>query len=86
MLRKLHVHNFKTLLDFTFEPEPISLLIGRNNVGKTSVCQALRFLSLTTSMRLLNACVAATGSGIRSARLAGVVFPTSATGVRPAAQ
>jgi len=62
MLRKFHVHNFKTLLDFTFEPEPISLLIGRNNVGKTTVCQALRFLSLTPSMKLLNACVATTGS------------------------
>jgi len=62
MLRKLYVHNFKTLLNFTFEPKGLNLLIGRNNVGKTNLCQALQFLSLTTHARLTNACVLSAGT------------------------
>ncbi|MBM4035278.1 MAG: hypothetical protein FJ291_26335 [Planctomycetes bacterium] len=55
MLRKLYVHNFKTLLNFTFEPKGLNLLIGRNNVGKTNLCQAMHFLSLTTRKSLASA-------------------------------
>ena len=62
MLRKFYVHNFKTLLNFTFEPKGLNLLIGRNNAGKTNLCQAMQFLSLTTRMKLLSACVAAAGT------------------------
>jgi len=61
MLRKFYVHNFKTLLNFTFEPKGINLLIGRNNVGKTNLCQAMHFLSLTARARVLNACALSAG-------------------------
>jgi len=55
MLKKLYVNNFKTLMDFTFEPKGVNLLIGRNNVGKSSVCQALEFLACSTFMPLYEA-------------------------------
>ena len=62
MLRKLYVHNFKTLLNFTFEPKGISLIIGRNNSGKTNVCQALRFLAQSAWGKLEEAAVSSVGS------------------------
>jgi predicted ATPase len=61
MLRKFYVHNFKTLLNLTFEPKGLNLLIGRNNVGKTNLCQAMEFLSRTASEELSRAAVGATG-------------------------
>lgn len=48
MLEFFRVSNFKSLLNLEFRPAGINLLIGPNNSGKTSLCQALRFLSLTT--------------------------------------
>jgi predicted ATPase len=42
----LHVENFKSLLDITIEPDPIlSVLIGRNDVGKSNILDALVFVS-----------------------------------------
>lgn len=61
MLRKFYVHNFKTLLNFTFEPKGVNLLIGRNNTGKTNLCQALRLMSLSTLLKLTEALQAAAG-------------------------
>jgi len=62
MLRKLYVHNFKTLLNFTFEPKGLNLLIGRNNAGKTNLCQALRFLARSAWGKLADAAVFSVGS------------------------
>jgi predicted ATPase len=61
VLRKFYVHNFKTLLNFTFQPKGVSLLIGRNNTGKTNLCQALRLLPATSSFKLSEALQAAAG-------------------------
>lgn len=47
MLRKFTVNNFKSLINVTYEPGAVNLLIGMNNSGKTNLCQALRFLSQT---------------------------------------
>ncbi|MEK9135785.1 MAG: AAA family ATPase [Bacteroidota bacterium] len=47
MLRKFTVNNFKSLINVTYEPGVVNLLVGRNNSGKTNLCQALRFLSWT---------------------------------------
>jgi predicted ATPase len=47
MLRKFTVNNFKSLINVTYEPGVVNLLIGTNNSGKTNLCQAIRFLSGT---------------------------------------
>jgi predicted ATPase len=47
MLCKFTVNNFKSLINVTYEPGAVNLLIGVNNSGKTNLCQALRFLSRT---------------------------------------
>lgn len=55
MLKRFRVNNFKKLINVEFHPQGINLLIGPNNSGKTSLCQALRFLSLTSIMTLNDA-------------------------------
>lgn len=52
MLQSFRVDNFKTLTNFTFEPQNLNLLLGQNNAGKTNLCLALRFLSMTARMPL----------------------------------
>lgn len=47
MLRQFTVNNFKSLINITYEPGAINLLIGVNNSGKTNFCQALCLLSQT---------------------------------------
>lgn len=45
-LLRLHVENFKSLLDITIEPDPVlSVLIGKNDVGKSNILDALVFVS-----------------------------------------
>jgi predicted ATPase len=61
MLKKLTVDNFKSLVNVTYEPGPVNLLIGANNSGKTNLCQAIRFLSLSAQMPLDDAVSIATG-------------------------
>ena len=65
LLKEFRVHNFKLLLNVTFSPSKVNLLIGKNNTGKTSLCQAMKFLSRSTMMDLKE-CVGAT-SGIPQA-------------------
>lgn len=52
MLKSLRVDNFKSLVNLTLEPAGVNLLLGPNNAGKTNLCHALRFLSLTSRMLL----------------------------------
>ncbi len=52
MLNLFRVSNFKSLIDFEFRPAGANLIVGTNNAGKSNLCQALRFLSLTSSMSL----------------------------------
>lgn len=46
MLTRLHITNFKTLENFSFEPTPgLSVLIGENGSGKSNLGDALHLLS-----------------------------------------
>ncbi len=45
MLTKLRLRNFKNFKDVEFEFGGLTLLLGTNAVGKSNVCEALRFLS-----------------------------------------
>jgi predicted ATPase len=45
MLTKLRLKNFKNFKDVEFEFGGLTLLVGTNAVGKSNVCEALRFLS-----------------------------------------
>ena len=45
MLKEFRVDNFKSLINGVFRPQGMNLLLGMNNSGKTSLCQALQFVS-----------------------------------------
>ncbi len=61
MLKRFYIDNFKTHINTTFELAPINLLVGVNNSGKTSLCQALRFAGLSASLPLAKAATLAVG-------------------------
>ena len=61
MLREFRVDNFKSLINVVFEPQGANLLIGRNNSGKTNLCQALRFVSTSSVFKLDEAADMAAG-------------------------
>src|SRR5271168_407007 len=44
-IRRLHVDNFKSLIDFELDLAKFSCLIGLNGVGKSTVLQFIDFLS-----------------------------------------
>lgn len=44
MLTKLHIQNFKSLKEVTLDLQPVNLLIGPNNSGKTNLLKAVEFL------------------------------------------
>jgi predicted ATPase len=43
MLKRLSIQNFKSLKDVTLDLQPVNLLIGPNNSGKTNLLKALEF-------------------------------------------
>lgn len=61
MLTRLHVNNFKSLLNFEFRPVGTNLIIGSNNAGKTNLCSALRFLGLSSENGLDTAILSTLG-------------------------
>ena len=44
MINKLHIENFKCLRDVTVDLKPLTVLIGKNDTGKTSFLEALGVL------------------------------------------
>jgi len=48
MIKTLYIDNFKILNDFRLNFEPVTVLIGENSVGKSTVLQALELLSYFT--------------------------------------
>ena len=52
MLQEFRVDNYKSLINITFKPQEVNLLIGLNNSGKTNLCQAMRFVSASTMASL----------------------------------
>jgi predicted ATPase len=49
MLKKMTIRNFKAIQDMTIEFTPLTVLIGANACGKTSILQALDFLRSAAS-------------------------------------
>lgn len=56
MLQEFRVDNFKSLINVAFKPQETNLLIGRNNSGKTNLCQALQFVGYSSQITL-DSCV-----------------------------
>lgn len=52
MLKEFRVDNFKSLINGVFRPAGMNLLLGMNNSGKTSLCQALQFVSASAAASL----------------------------------
>lgn len=48
MIKSIYIDNFKALNDFKIEFQPLTLLIGANSVGKSTVLQALELLAYFT--------------------------------------
>jgi predicted ATPase len=46
MLKELYIDNYKCLVNFTFTPQNINLLLGENGTGKSTVFEVLRKLKL----------------------------------------
>ncbi len=55
MLKRFWVDNFKTLVNVEFLPQGVNLVVGKNNTGKTNLCEALTFLSWTAGFSLEDA-------------------------------
>ncbi|GBU27235.1 hypothetical protein R84B8_00762 [Treponema sp. R8-4-B8] len=49
MLKKLTIRNFKAIQDMTIEFTPLTVLIGENSCGKSTILQALDFLCSVSS-------------------------------------
>lgn len=52
MIKRFRVNNFRNLINVEFRPVRVNLIIGPNNVGKTNLSNAIRFLSATASLPL----------------------------------
>ena len=49
MLTKIRLTNFRGFDDHELPIAPLTLIVGRNNAGKSSVIEALRFIALATA-------------------------------------
>jgi hypothetical protein len=55
MLTKIRLTNFRGFADHELPLQPLTLIVGRNNAGKSTIIEALRFISLATARyRTLN--------------------------------
>src|SRR6188768_2551378 len=55
MLQSVRIERFKGITDTSIELGPVTVLVGPNNAGKSSVLQALQFaVSVAQSLRLDN--------------------------------
>lgn len=44
MIRRLHTHGFKTLVDTTISFEPLTIMLGKNGAGKTAILDSLQLI------------------------------------------
>lgn len=54
MLQRIHIENFKSLKDVTLNLQPVNLLIGPNNSGKSNLLKALEFLGFGIKGNFVN--------------------------------
>ncbi|HHB92438.1 MAG TPA: DUF2813 domain-containing protein [Thioploca sp.] len=47
IIKSIYIDNFKILNNFRLDFEPVTVLIGDNSVGKSTILQALELLSYT---------------------------------------
>ncbi len=48
MIKKIRIDNFKSLNDFTIDLKPLTVIVGNNAMGKSSILQAIAFLANCT--------------------------------------
>ena len=46
MFKKLEIDNFKSLVNFSMEFTPMTVIIGNNATGKSSILQAIDFYAI----------------------------------------
>lgn len=50
-IKRIYIDNFKSLVDFKLtEPNPFTVFVGANGVGKSNIFEALEFLNYTSSV------------------------------------
>ena len=55
MIEKIKIKNFKNIKDLELELDPVNVLVGANNAGKSSILQAIQFaISIAQSTTLEN--------------------------------
>ncbi len=64
MLTRLEIDGFKNLLNFAVDFAPFNCIAGPNGVGKSNVFDAIRFLSLLTDHKIIEAAQMVRGSGM----------------------
>jgi len=54
-IQKLHIKNFKSLVDLEIvEPNPFTVFVGANGVGKSNIFEALEFVSYSKTPNLVD--------------------------------
>ncbi len=48
MIKRIKIDNFKSLNDFTIDLKPLTVVVGNNAMGKSSILQAIAFLANCT--------------------------------------
>lgn len=49
MLKKLHIQNYRCFRDHVIEFKPLTIIVGKNNAGKSTIIETLRLLSIISS-------------------------------------
>ncbi|MBC8043750.1 MAG: AAA family ATPase, partial [Rhizobacter sp.] len=55
MLAKIHITGYKSLRDATVRLSPLTVFLGKNNVGKSNLFDALRLVSNLAKMPVISA-------------------------------
>lgn len=55
MIKRIHIQNFRSLVDVTVDLDPLTVLIGRSGTGKSNFAHAIRFLRDSLNARNTNA-------------------------------
>ena len=48
MIKSIHIDNFKSLVDFSADLSNLTVVIGKNASGKSTVLQAIQFIAEST--------------------------------------